>query len=163
MTAPQLHGPKLHFRGVRGVDSLERLASATGLLTSENTVFMSVCSMHLGRRLQTKQHGHLEKAITRVVPGMQVVARMLEQNLHVRLRMVCKKVTDWPEPMRVALGVDHLGFPKGDTPTSLHIRIAFHGHVQLRLGFANAKWTQQTQDATLALCHYLAAQILKCC
>ena len=142
------------------MENLERLAKATGLDRAENTVFMCVCSMHLGRRLQTKQHGHLERAVIRVIPGVQVVMRMME--LHIRLRLMCKRPSDWPEKLREALGPD-LGFPHGATPNSLHIRIAFHGHVQLRFGYPNPEWTRETQEATLRLCNHLADQFLKCC
>lgn len=160
--APQLHGPTLHFRGARGMESVERLAAATGLDRADNGVFMCVCSLHLGRRLQTKQHGHFEMCITRVIPGVQVVKRIMEQNLHIRLRMVCKRPSDWPDSIRRELGPT-LGFHEGATPTSLHIRIAFHGHVQLRFGYLNTPWTKATEEATLNLCQYFAAQFLKCC
>ena len=158
----QLHGSKVHFRGAKGLQSIQRLGKAIGLLTPECSVFMCVCSMHLGRKLQTQQRGYMEKQIVKLIPGIHVIQRMVDENLHVRLQCVCPKAKDWWPTIKRALG-DTLGFPDGQTPTSLHIRVAFHGHVQLRVGFDNPEWSDQLEQATLDFCYYLGTQIMQCC
>lgn len=153
----QLHGPKLHFRGARGVQSINRLAKAAGLLFNENVVFMCVCSMHLGRKIQTKQKGFFEKHISQRLPGIQMVTRMFDENLHIRLRYSGK---GWLHKVKKNNDFD---FPLTEIPTSLHIRIAFHGHVQMRVGFNDVQWSETLETATLKICSYLQDKILECC
>ena len=58
---------------------------------------------------------------------------------------------------------EELDYPAGQAPTSLHIRIAFHGHVQMRVGFKDVQWSETLETATLKLCSYLQRRILECC
>jgi hypothetical protein len=110
--------------------------------------------MHLGRRLQTRQKGFFENKVTQMIPGIHVVHRMVDENLHIRLRMICPNTKKFPWAV---------GFPENQSPISLHIRIAFHGHVQLRIGFKHLEWSEQLEQATLEFCNYLGLQIMQCC
>ena len=153
----QLHGSKLHFRGARGDAGIKRLAKAAGLFYDENVVFMCVCSMHLGKRIQTKKTAFFEQAIYPKLPGVQLVKRLFDENLHIRLSFRGK---NWLPPLQRRV---EFGFPAGQAPTSLHIRIAFHGHVQMRVGFKDVLWSETLETSTLQLCSYLQQRIIECC
>ena len=159
----QIHGPKVHFKGVKGCQGLERLSKAIGLPTAESKVFMCMYAMHLGKRVQTTHRGYLENRIHAAIPGVQVLGRVYDENLQVRLRLELRERRVWPGGCLRALGPD-LGFPTaGAVPLTADVRVAHHGGVQFRLAWKDCPWTAEVEAASLRLCEWLGRGISSCC
>jgi len=133
---------KASFMGVRGMRSLEKLASALRLETPGNVVHMAVICVKLGKRVQVSQGGLIEDRVSRWVDHVRVMSRMLEYNNTLRFNITnFKGVFSFRDEWR---------------PDNNDWSVTGRGTLLVRLTWRKLKWTQEVEDACLDLCNRTA-------
>ena len=141
------------FKGVRGYEGVRELVRDAMLPeTTVAKVHMGVFSTCLGRRLQTSPGCYLENKIAKEMPWLDVGGRTMDQCNIVRL---------------VVVGWGDVGLPRPLWPVSNDLVVTCKGSVMHRFTWNGAgcglEWTQESEQAVLSACQWVADAISAAC
>ena len=148
----QVHGPQIHFKGAQGVETLERMAAAAGLLDAGCRVYMCVCNMEMGKGAHTTADSCLAARVRSRIAKCRLVRPLCVNNLQVLFRTT--DFEQWGE----------VGFPAGAVPSSADLQVSHYGGVVVRITWADpCEWGPAVEAAALAFSQWVGDAVAECC
>lgn len=130
---------KAAFMAVQGMKGLEKLSRALHLASAKNVVHMAVLSGRIGNRVQVSESGLLETSLLRFNDWIRVEGRMYEHTNTVRFRVKRFEGTVF-------------SLPPEFHPDNNDWMVTGKGMVITRLTWKGLAWTQEAENACLAMC-----------